>query len=166
MSCEEEPETPSMEEELSASCTAAASILTCVPAVTVDTSCVQMQMLLDSLPYQPIANWTCVITSVLGVEHIWVNGSILFGNKAVTLQIRSDANPGTYPLLHNTDFGGFYIPSFNADNFLIISGVLEIVEHDQANKFISGSFDFVAENLQSAVLPKVIAQEGSFAAHY
>lgn len=144
-----------------------ASSSLCIPPFQVDTNCVQMQMLLDEIAYTPIANYSCVVPNfILGIDQLWINGSIPFANEVVTLLMPLDIQPGTYPILNNTLYDAFYVPTIGADNFSGISGTLTIVEHDLSAKYILGGFEFIAKNLQSPVLPTVEFKEGCFLAHY
>lgn len=139
----------------------------CVPPTSIDTCCVSMQMLQDSILYKPVANFSCIMNNFfLNIDQIWINGSIIFSNKVVTLRMPTDITIGTYPLLFNTAYDAFYVPAIGADNFIAISGSLTITLHDIDNKFITGSFHFIAENQQSPVIPKIEFTEGCFAAHY
>lgn len=139
----------------------------CLPPFNVDTNCVKMQMLLDGLKYKPIANYSCVVKNFfLGIDQIWVNGSIINAKKVVTIKFPIDVKPGKYDILHNTAYDAFYIPNIDASNFIAISGTLTIDVHDTGTKTVTGGFEFVGENLDSPVLPKIQFTEGCFTAKY
>ena len=141
--------------------------LFCAPPATVDTSCVQMQMKIDGVPYKPVANYTCIVPNfILGYNQLWINGSLIFANKVVTLRMPPNVQPGEYEISPNTDFDAFYVPTIDADNFIATSGTIRIIEHDTIENYILGGFDFFAENLDSPVLPVREFTKGCFEAYY
>ncbi|HHB78811.1 MAG TPA: hypothetical protein ENK85_06225 [Saprospiraceae bacterium] len=141
--------------------------LLCIPPFEIDTSCVQMQMLRDSIFYKPTSNFTCIVPHLtLPIDQIWVNGSIAPAQTVVTLLMSDDVEVGSYPILDNSAYDAFYVPTIGADNFVAISGTLNIVEHDTIDRFILGGFDFIAQNLNSPVLPTVEFKDGCFQAYY
>ncbi len=141
--------------------------LLCLPPIGVDTSCVQMQMIRDGIFYKPFANYACVVPNpFLNITQIWVNGSIPIGQQVVTILFPEDIEVGTYPIFDNTAYDAFYVPTINADNFTAQAGTLIIVEHDLEERYIVGTFEFIAENQTSPVTPEQEFKEGCFAAHY
>ena len=60
----------------------------CLPPITVDTSSVRMYMKLDGGIHRPTANFSCILPNFfLGIDQIWVNGSIPPARKVVTLMM-------------------------------------------------------------------------------
>ena len=163
ISCHEAPlEIVANEEQVSDSCLSPF----CLPPLGVDTSCVKMQMLRDQMFYKPQSNWICRIPNIiLQINQIWVNGSVN-GSLAVSLIFPDDIEPGQYALLPSSTHTAIFVPTFNADNFVSVSGTLTITIHDKANRYLEGGFEFLAQNLNSAVLPTQDFEEGCFTAHY
>ncbi|MEO1259469.1 MAG: DUF6252 family protein [Bacteroidota bacterium] len=138
----------------------------CIPPLTVDTSTAQLQMTLDNTEYVPLGNFTCVLPNIfLGIDQIWINGSTPPALKVVTLMMPTDIQVGTYNLILNTEYDARYVPS-GTNNFLVDSGTLTIVKHDQNNRYIEGGFEFTATNIDSPVLPTVSIEDGCFQATY
>ncbi len=139
--------------------------LICTPPIGVDTNCVQMQTKIDEIPYNPVANFACIIPNlILGYDQLWINGSLIFAKKVVTLRIPTNVQPGEYEIIPNTDFDAFYAPTIDTDNFIATSGVIKIIEHDTMDNYILGGFDFIAENLDSPALPLREFTKGCFEA--
>lgn len=140
----------------------------CIPPLTVDTSTVKMQMLLNGSFYKPIFNGFCVVPNFfLGINQLWVNGSAGGALKVVTLKFPPDIKVGTYDLMLNTKYDALFVPSPNADlNFTCDSGKLKITKHDVTNRIIEGTFDFQASCLTCPALNVTTVKEGCFWTHY
>lgn len=169
LSIELEPDVPTaiVASSSSSNSICAAATILCSPPLQVDTACIQMEMLIDGIPYNPVANFSCILPSIaVGADQLWINGSIIPANKVVTLRMPLDIAPGDYPILYNTLYDALYVPAIGADNFLGTSGNLFIEKHDTVCNYIIGGFDFYAENLQSPVQPSKTFEAGRFWAHY
>lgn len=144
------------------------TVTNCLPPLHVDTCCVRMKMLRDSLPYTSLANFTCTVPNIsLGFDQLWINGTLPpLANLAVTLRMPTDILPGAYSLINGTAYDAFFIPTIGADNFVSIAGTLNITIHDMDNNYIEGNFEFTGQNLQSAVLPIQEFEDGCFEAYY
>lgn len=167
-SCEKQETAPVVEVSQENSDCSTLTIVDCFTALSdADTSCIQMYMLRDSISYTPTHNYACIIPNlILEIDQLWINGSVLPASQVVTILVPKDVEVGTYPLLDNSRYDAFFVPTINADNFVAISGTLEIIEHDKSEKYIAGAFEFIGQNLNSAVLPTVEFKDGYFRANY
>ncbi|MBT8233852.1 MAG: hypothetical protein HKO66_15385 [Saprospiraceae bacterium] len=139
----------------------------CIPPFGVDTSCIQMQMKIDDIPYTPTATFACIIPHFsLGINQIWINGLVSPAFRAITLKVPENVEKGSYPIFMNSEYDAFYVPSINANNFLAIDGRLEIIEHDTISKYILGNFNCIAQDLNTGVQPTVNFTDGCFSAFY